>query len=121
MAAAREAAFLGKPAIALSQYVRAATPLLWSDTVDVAGRAVRQLLAGGIAERGVYWNVNLPHPGPEQGVIHCEPDTHPLEVCFEAAGDGFRFAGRYAHRPRAAGRDVAQCFAGFVTVSRLRL
>lgn len=121
VAAAREAAFLGKPAIAISQYVRAETPLVWSETEAVAARGVSALLAQGVAESGVYWNVNLPHPGPETGIRHCEPDAHPLDVRFEEVDGGYRFAGRYAARRRAEGRDVAECFAGYITVSRLRL
>ena len=121
VAAAREAAFLGKPALALSQYVQAGTPLDWSETAACAGRAVAELLTAGVAEQGVYWNVNLPHPGPAAGMVQCEPDAHPLDVRFAEEDGGFRFAGRYADRPRAEGRDVAQCFAGYITVSRLRL
>ena len=121
VAAAREAAFLGKPAIAISQYVRAATPLVWSQTEAVAQRAIEEILRHGVAGTGAYWNVNLPHPGPEAGLRHCEPDAHPLDVRFEECEGGYRFAGRYGNRPRADDHDVAHCFAGFVTVSRLRL
>lgn len=121
VAAAREAAYLGRPAVAISQYVNSPHPLDWSVAENAARRAVESVIAEGLGEPGVYWNVNLPHPGPETGICRCEPDSHAQDVRFEPVDGGYRFAGRYANRKRGEGRDVAQCFAGYVTVSRLRV
>lgn len=121
VAAAREAAFLGRPAVAISQYVHSGHPLDWSRTEEIAGRALAELVGNGVAASGTYWNVNLPHPGPELGVRHCDPDTHPLDVRYEPVAGGYRFAGKYRERRSTSGRDVAECFGGYVTVSRLRL
>ena len=122
VAAAREAAFLGKPAIAISQYVRREMPLDWDATRQLAHPVIARILAGTVDARE-YWNVNLPHldPGSIAPVIDCDPDEEPLDVKFQREGDRFHFTGTYASRPRTSGRDVEQCFMGTVTVSRLRL
>jgi len=121
VAAAREAALLGVPAVALSQYVNREHPLEWAQTQRNASVALAAIREQALAAPGVYWNVNLPHPGEARGVVHCAPDANPLDVKFDADGAGFRYAGRYADRRRAADRDVAHCFAGAATVSRLTL
>jgi 5'-nucleotidase len=122
VAAAREAALLGKRAIAISQYVRRGLVLDWESAERLAAPVVARLLAKEDAA-GEYWNINLPHldPGTGAEVAECEPDTGPLDVRFTRDGGLFRFAGTYAGRPRTAGRDIDHCFGGSVTVSRLRL
>jgi len=121
VAAAREAAFLYRPAIALSQYIHSAHPLDWRRTEEIAARALDAVIPEAGAEPATYWNINLPHPDPERGIHHCDPDIHPLDVRFEPLDNGYQFAGQYRQRRRTAGRDVAACFDGYVTVSRLRL
>jgi 5'-nucleotidase len=121
VAAAREAAFLGKPAIAISQYVRRGLPLDWTRSKQLAAPVVAGLLT---AERGTkeYWNINLPHleDGAPARLVECVPDDEPLDVQFRREGGLFHYAGTYVGRPRSAGRDVEHCFQGAVTVSRLR-
>jgi 5'-nucleotidase len=70
-----------------------------------------------------YWNVNLPHleNGEVASVVHCDPDNQPLDVRYRREGDEFRYAGAYPSRPKTPGRDVEQCFAGSITISRLVL
>lgn len=122
VAAAREAAFLGKPAIAISQYVRRGMELDWEASAALAAPAVERILMGGSGGKE-YWNVNLPHleSGAEAEVEECEPDEEPLDVQFVREGDRFRYAGTYGARPRSSGRDVERCFQGAVTVSRFAL
>jgi 5'-nucleotidase len=122
VAAAREAAFLGKPSIAISQYLRRGLALDWKRSCELALPVVEQLMAGGCADKS-YWNVNLPHleNGDAATVVHCDPDNQPLDVRYRREGDEFRFAGTYPARPRTPGRDVEQCFAGSITISRLVL
>ena len=122
VAAAREAALLGKPAIAFSQYVRRDLTLDWNQSIELARPVLAELIRQGCAAKG-YWNVNLPHleAGVAAPMHHCEPDDEPLDVKFHREGDQLRFAGSYHGRPQTPGRDVALCFGGAVTVSRLRL
>lgn len=122
VAAAREAAFLGKPAIAISQYIKKGQPLDWNQSHALALSALQPLLAQTHSPKE-YWNVNLPHLEPRQaaGIVFCEPDNQPLDVRFHREGDQLRFAGSYQSRPRTPGRDIDLCFAGAITVSRLRL
>jgi 5'-nucleotidase len=122
VAAAREAAFLGKPAIAISQYIRKGVPLEWNRSRELARPVLAQLLAQGCPPKN-YLNVNLPHTqnGDPAAMVSCDPDNQPLDVRFDREGDALRFAGSYQARPRTPGRDTDLCFQGAITVSRLQL
>jgi len=123
VAAAREAAFLGKPAIAISQYIQKGRPLDWNLSRDLALPVLQQLLARPTRASKGYWNVNLPHTdnGDAAAIVFCDPDNQPLDVRFDREGDRLRFAGSYQARPRTPGRDIELCFQGAITVSRLEL
>lgn len=126
VAAAREAAYLGVPAIAVSQFVNGSLPLDWNRAGMLARRAVLECLQRGCNGGGRFWNVNLPHPAPESdlaaiSLCECEPDTAPQDVRYRAVEGGFEYAGRYANRPASEGRDVALCFGGAITISALGL
>jgi 5'-nucleotidase len=124
VAAAREAAILGLPAIALSQYHRG--PWLESDwelTAQVAERVLVELSSRPAASRQL-WNVNLPDlrtrpAAPAVEIIHCPSDPSPLPPVYRHEGDTSYYAGRYADRSRLPGHDVEACFGGAVTVSML--
>ncbi len=120
VAAAREAAFLGMPAIAVSQYIRKGVPVDWDWSRSAAMPVVRKLMEEPWVE-GTYWNVNLPHldAGEVAEVVHCEPDRKRLDVRYTREGESFRYAGSYHGRLRTPGFDVDRCFAGNITVSRL--
>ena len=122
VAAAREAALLGRPGIAVSQYVRKGVALDWERSVELALPVIAQLIAEGCPPKG-YWNVNLPHldVGDSAAVIRCDPDNEPLDVRFRQEGDRFHYAGSYPARRRTPGKDVECCFGGSITVSRLDL
>jgi len=122
VAAVREAALLGRPGIAISQYVRKGVPLDWERSIELALPVIQQLMSESSPGRG-YWNVNLPHLDADQNaaVIHCDPDNEPLDVRYRQEGDRFHYAGSYPGRRRTAGRDVDHCFGGSITVSRLLL
>jgi 5'-nucleotidase len=127
VAAVREAALLGRPGIAVSQYVRKGVALDWERSVELALPVVAQLIAEGCPAKG-YWNVNLPHldvsdngAHENASVIRCDPDNEPLDVRFRQEGDRFHYAGSYPARRRTAGRDVEHCFGGSITVSCLQL
>jgi 5'-nucleotidase len=120
LAAAREAAFFGKSAVAVSQYHRGLDTICWS----TAGRQTKQVLDDLLrrqCEPHRFWNINLPAP-PQDGeleMVFCEPDHHPLPVQFEQEGQRFIYRGRYHFRNRAAGSDVDVCFSGRIAVSNI--
>ena len=122
IAAAREAALLGKRALAVSQYVRRDRALDWQESGRLARPVIAELMAETSAPK-VYWSVNLPHVHQEDPVptVRCEPDNQPLDVRFRREGDRFHFSGTYQSRPQTAGFDIEQCFQGAITISRLTL
>jgi 5'-nucleotidase len=130
VAAAREAAFLGRQAIAVSQYVRADLELDWEWTVRQAAGAIRRLMDLPLAPRS-FWNVNLPHLPPgaaDPELVFCGLDLCPLDVRFRteriAPGSDVlvaHFEGNYHGRQRDIGRDVEVCFGGRIAVTEIPL
>ena len=124
VAAAREAALHGIPAIALSHYRnRVLSPQDWRRATSWARRLIPHLIDRPL-NQGEYWNVNLPSlaPGPaDPEMVDCEVDTRPLPLVFAVDGDCYHYAGRYHRRGRQGGRDVEICFGGKIAVSLLTL
>lgn len=123
VAAAREAAFMGVPAIAFSQYVKPGLDLDW-DRASGWVRQVLEVIASKPQEKGTFWNVNFPHltpDEPEPEVVECRVCTQPLPIDYEIDGEHYRYRGKYATRPRDPDSDVDQCFGGRITVSRLHI
>jgi 5'-nucleotidase len=121
VAAAREAALLGRPAIAISQYRTRAGSFRWERSAAFAEFAWDQLRAQPLAS-GEFWNVNLPSNENEEGMpklVECPAEPQPLAVRYEREGDQFRYRGVYQERPRRDGSDVDLCFRGQITASRL--
>jgi len=75
VAAAREATLLGKPAIAISQYVKKGMPLDWDWSRELARPMIEQLMTEQRLAKG-YWNLNLPHTetGSQPRIVH-SPQT----------------------------------------------
>ncbi len=123
VAAVREAAFHGIPAIAVSHYRKGKLNVDW----EVAARWTANVLVelfNRPPEPGCFWNVNLPHllPGePDPEVVFCSPSTQPLPVKYRVEGEHFYYVGDYASRDRAPGTDVDVCFSGNIAVTQLRL
>lgn len=123
VAAAREAALHGRPAIALSHYRRRGVEFYW----DLAAARVLPLLRELMSrpwQPGTYWNVNLPHlePGsPVPEIVFCPLDLRPLPLSFRRDGDWLHYDGNYHGRERDPGADVAVCFSGNISVTRLSL
>jgi 5'-nucleotidase len=122
VAAVREGALLGRPGIAISQYIRKGVALDWDQSAEMALPVIEQLISEHRSGRG-YWNVNLPHleMGETTAVVRCDPDNQPLDVRFRQDGDRFHYSGSYPTRRRTPGRDVDRCFGGSITVSYLEL
>jgi 5'-nucleotidase len=123
VAAAREAAILGKPALAISQYIGRDCPLDWMATGAVAGLVITDILNQATPE-GRYWNVNLPcgpdpdHP-PERRTA--PPDRHPHDYRYILEDELYRLEGVIHDRPRAKDSDVDVCFGGCVSITPLEI
>ncbi len=118
-AAARESAFHGIPAIALSQVRKASVPVDWKVTADRAMQVVEHLLPR--TSSSGFWNVNLPAVSPldvPKALLECSPDPSPLIVQYQhMETEGLYFKSDYHSRPRVGGMDVEHCFAGHPTCS----
>ncbi|MFM7207495.1 MAG: 5'/3'-nucleotidase SurE [Planctomycetaceae bacterium] len=122
VAAAREAALHGVPAVAASQYHRRGTTIDW-------GRAARWLaevlaaIRGDTPLRGGFWNVNLPDlpaSAADPEVVECGVDGSPFGIDYRLTDEGWAYASSYHERPRVPGGDVDVCFGGRIAVSRVR-
>lgn len=123
VAAVREAALLGKPAIAFSHYKRRDLAFDWTRAADWVSALLNRLCRQPV-QQGTFWNVNLPHLDPgaaDPEVVFCPLDPNPLPVAYHRDGDRYVYAGNYHGRPRQQGSDVQVCFAGGIAVSLLRL
>lgn len=125
VAAAREAALHGTPALAVSHYHRRETPIDW-ERASAWMRAVLAEVVPRPLEPGEFWNVNFPHPLEAGGpavpeLVDCRIDPSPLPLGYESDAAGWRYRGRYQERARVEGGDVATCFGGRIAVSRGRV
>ena len=121
VAAAREAALFGKPAIALSRYRRNKGPVDW-DAVLPQVQSVIEHVQSHPWESGVFWNVNFPEL--EDGSVCPEIVTCPLESAqlpfhYKTQQGKYHFQGNYHARPRKSGSDVDVCFSGKIAVTQL--
>jgi 5'-nucleotidase len=123
VAAAREACLLGKPAIAISQYIRR-REVDWRQTATWARHAIG-LLIGRPPRPGTFWNVNLPHPQEPLAdippCVFCGVDPHPLPVRYEHREGKLHYRANYHERSRLAGHDIDECFAGRIAISEISL
>lgn len=125
VAAAREAAFHGLPAAAISHYLRFDLDLDWGVAERLARRALAELMPTRLGD-GEIWNINLPHletGSPEPTLRHCDPERRPLEVGYAAGAEPgtFEYTGRYHRRAHGEDSDVFVCFGGDIAVSRVSL
>lgn len=124
LAAAREAAYHGIPSMAFSHYMIRGIEMDW-DRIATWVTEITALLSGELLHDGEYWNVNFPHlppgPRPMPEVARCQPERLPLGVSYARQDDGYHYTAQYSARPHIPGSDVAECFGGKITVSRLRV
>lgn len=123
VAAAREGVLLGRPGIAVSQYIARGRQVDWVRSSRWAAGVIRMLLDREWMP-GTFWNVNLPHPesdAPDPGVCECPLDPSPLPVSYRLENDGrvAHYVGDYQSRARLPGHDVDVCFAGRITLTRI--
>lgn len=121
VAIAREAALLGRPAIAISHYVASRNPISWLAASRWTAEIIRDLTSQPYTP-GTYWNVNLPHcerteDMPE--VVFLPIDPSPLPVYYEVEDGRLHYRAVYQERLRREGFDVAACFAGRITITQM--
>ena len=120
IAAVREAAIHGIPAIAISHYVKKPLPINWEIATIWAGEVIEKLLTIPL-EKGSFWSVNLPHletGSPDPKIIFCPPAKNPLPIQYRQEGDNFYYIGEYGERDRTPGSDVDICFSGNIAVTK---
>lgn len=121
--AAREAAVLGVPAVAISQYLRGGLDVDWSQSARWAVATVQQILETNDTQTRL-WNINLPHVDAgvtgEPEIVHCHPCSRALPVAFYRENGAYVYdGGRYHKRTQEVGTDVSACFGGSIAVSPL--
>ncbi|KAA3609528.1 MAG: 5'/3'-nucleotidase SurE [Planctomycetota bacterium] len=120
VAAAREAAAHGTPAMALSLFIGPDRKMDWSRCQELVAELLPIFLARK-PEPGWFWNLNLPghrlHQVEADQWVECPVDSQPLPLEFRRVQGGFRYAGVYHQRRRQSGADVALCMEGNITAS----
>lgn len=121
VAAAREAALMGRRSIAVSQYRTGRSPIDWALAQEMVRAVVPELMQEWLPS-GAYWNINLPHLHEQHvpEVVRCNADPDPLPVRYERENDLFHYRGDYHGRPRQPGLDVDVCFSGRIAVSLMQ-
>ncbi|MCB9724904.1 MAG: 5'/3'-nucleotidase SurE [Spirochaetaceae bacterium] len=120
-AAAREAAILGHPSIAISQYVRKHREPDWRATARRARRVLEVLLEQP-PRAGHFWNVNLPHPADdawENEIVFCPLDPSPHAFDWIRREGRLEVVSDYHGRPRRPGHDVEVCMGGRIAVTEI--
>ena len=123
VAAAREAAILGKPAIAVSQYISRGGAIDWPLTGQMTGHVLRRLMSETLPA-GHFWNVNLPHPLVPEAIpeiVYCDLETQPHRFRFREQQGLLHYEGILQERFRNDGTDVAVCLGGAISITRLGL
>lgn len=123
VAAAREAAILGCRAMAISQYVAREQQIDWEITQFHADRALAAILREELI-KGDFWNINLPHPltmASRPEMVFCPPDKNPHQYRLRKENSTYYYEGTIHDRPRDKDRDVAVCFSGSISISKLSI
>jgi 5'-nucleotidase len=121
VAAVREAVIRGVPGIAISHYVARGRQIDWALAERWARETLRLLLAKPPA-RGTFWNVNLPHPGPDDPdpeVVFCPLDPSPLPLSYRLEDGQAVYDAVYQTRMRRPAHDVDVCFSGNIAVTAI--
>ncbi len=124
--AAREAAFMGLPAIAISQHVRDWNNIPWDQTSRYAADAIRKALKGPMTPHSVV-NINIPllDDGDEpKGIKVAKISTSCLIDQYEVtpADDGsfnYQICNSMTFKHREPNTDVEAIFDGYITITPL--
>lgn len=123
VAAVREGVLHGVPGIALSHYIAAGRVIDWDRAARWATLVLRRLLAMSPGP-GAFWNVNFPHPGPDEPdpqIVFCPLDPSPLPLTYHRGQGHATYAGHYHSRARRPRGDVDVCFSGQIAVTLIRV
>ncbi len=123
VAAAREAAILGIPAVAVSQYIAVDWTVDWPAAREQTARCLATILSKPLRP-GQFWNINLPSPITVDTRLDyrlCPLDTHPHRYRYIENNGVYRYEGIIHDRPRAPGSDVDVCFTGTISVTLLEI
>jgi 5'-nucleotidase len=124
VAAVREAAILGIPGIAISQYKKSPHPIDWEISTQLVRYVFDRLLTLPLPPKS-FWNVNLPYrtsvEDPLPQIVFCEPSCDPLPIDYRLDGEELVYAGVYRDRSRTPGTDVDVCFNGDIAITMLRV
>lgn len=121
VAAVREGAWSGKPAIAFSQYRRKGIPIDWPAAGVMTARVLEMLWSRPL-EPGAFWNVNFPHLDAKDhppDIVFCPLDHSQLPMDYEVREGQFQYRGLYHQRDRKPGTDVDVCFSGRIAVTQV--
>lgn len=122
VAAVREAAWLGVPGIAFSQYIKAERPRNWEKSAAMARRVLEEL-RDQLEETTSFWNVNFPDvdtPVSQLRSISTFAEPKHMPVGFEEVAPGnFELRSDYRNRDRVSGSDVEVCFGGGISISKI--
>ncbi len=125
--AAREAAFMGLPAIAVSQHIGDWDDIRWEASARHAGEAIRRVLDGPMTPHTVM-NINIPvlDDGAEPKGMKAAPISISSMVDkyeITPAEDGsfhYQTCNAMTFREREPGTDVAALFEGYITLTPLQ-
>lgn len=123
VAAVREGVIHGVPGVALSHFIARGRAIDWDRAARWSARVLAILLDRPTPPE-TFWNVNLPHPGPdveEPEIVFCRVDPSPHPLAYRVEADAARYSGSYPDRPRRPGWDVDVCFGGRIAVSLVHL
>lgn len=122
VAAAREAAFMGKRGIALSQYIAEGKKPIWEKS-SASASMLMDFILGINLSHDCFLNINLPyqedHEIPEPRF--CDPDKTPYRLDFVEMEEGFVLSDVIHTRPRKPGFDIDVCFSGYASVSMIKV
>ena len=131
-AAAREAAILGIPSLALSRYMRPGVEINWDRLAEHATRVISELIADDLRlPAGQFWNVNFPaidgddHPA---GIQFAPQGTLSHDIGFQQvaaeSGNGktvLQYTGDFRARGLSGQCDVSQLFEENITATPIEL
>ncbi len=123
VAAVREGAIRGVPGIAVSHYIARGRAIDWPRATRLA-RETLILLQARPSQPGMFWNVNLPHLGPDDPdpeVVFCPLDPSPLPLSYHLENGQAVYNAVYQSRARRLRHDVDVCMGGQIAVTAIHI